>query len=77
MVIALFSLFCALINIPLGLWRGNYKKFSLPWILIVHASIPVVIAIRLWLGTKNIFIPLFIAFAVLGQFLGGKLRIKN
>jgi hypothetical protein len=73
MVIALFTLFCALINIPLGLWRRKYKKFSLPWILIVHASIPVVIAIRLWLDTKNIFIPLFIAFAILGQYTGGRI----
>jgi len=72
--IVLFTLFCALINIPLGKWRGKYKKFSLPWILIVHASIPVVITIRiLCLNVNYAFIPLFIAFAVLGQYIGGKL----
>jgi hypothetical protein len=76
MVIALFTLFCALINIPLGQWRRKYKKFSLPWILIVHASIPVVVAVRLWREYPDPFIPLFIAFAVLGQYVGGRV-IKN
>jgi formate hydrogenlyase subunit 4 len=72
MEIVLFTLFCALINIPLGIWRRRHKKFSLPWILIVHASIPVVITIRILSSINNTFIPVFILFAVLGQYAGGK-----
>jgi hypothetical protein len=44
----------------------------MPWIAIVHASVPVIIALRLWFDVNNFFIPLFIALAVLGQYLGNK-----
>jgi hypothetical protein len=63
------------INIPVGIWREHYKKFSFPWILIVHISVPFIIALRMYLETNRLFIPLFIALAVAGQFVGK--RIKN
>lgn len=66
------SILAFLINIPLGRWRTRYKKLSLPWWLIVHASIPVIIGVRMWLETPRLFIPLFIAMAVLGQFVGAR-----
>ncbi len=69
--IVLVSLICLLINIPLGAMRERSRKFSLQWILWVHASIPLIIALRLWLHLHPIAIPLNIAAAVLGQFLGG------
>ncbi|MCH7749257.1 MAG: hypothetical protein IH939_14305 [Acidobacteria bacterium] len=51
--------------------RERSKKFSLAWILWIHASIPFIIAARLWLQLDLIAIPLNIAAAVAGQFLGG------
>lgn len=66
------SILAFLINIPLGRWRTRYRKLSIPWWLIVHASIPVIITVRIWLDTPRIFIPMFIAVAILGQFAGAR-----
>ena len=63
------------INVPLGIWCHKFKKFTFPWWLVIHASIPVIIALRIWLNTPRVFIPLFIGLAVLGQFIGS--RFKN
>ena len=71
------SILAFLINIPLGRWRTRYKKLSLPWWLIVHASIPVILTMRIWLETPRLFIPLFIAMAVLGQFAGARSARKK
>jgi hypothetical protein len=61
------------INILLGKWRLKYKKFTLPWWLLIHASIPLIIPLRIWLHTPKIYISFFIGLAVLGQFIGSKL----
>ena len=68
--IALVSLICLVVNIPLGIWRERTKKFSWQWILAIHASIPLIIALRIWLQLHPIAIPLNIAAAVFGQVLG-------
>jgi len=72
MGIGFVAIFAFLLNIPFGRWRANYKKFSLVWWLLIHASVPFIIAMRIWLGTPRAFIPLFIALAVLGQYVGKK-----
>jgi hypothetical protein len=46
------------------------------WFLLIHASIPLIIPLRIWLDTPNIFIPLFIVLAVAGQFIGAKNKNK-
>ena len=69
--IFLVSLLCFLINIPMGLRRERSKKFSPAWFLWVHASIPLIIALRIGLKLHPLAIPINIASAVLGQFLGG------
>ncbi|MDR2104262.1 MAG: hypothetical protein LBP51_00740 [Deferribacteraceae bacterium] len=61
-------------NIPLGYWRKRVKKFSIQWFIAVHAAVPLIIAMRLFFGVSNWFIPLFIALAVAGQLLGGKVQ---
>lgn len=68
--IALVSLLCFLVNIPLGAWRERCKKFSWQWILAIHASIPLIIALRIGLKLHPVAIPINIAFAILGQALG-------
>jgi len=65
------SVICLLVNIPLGMMRERSRKFSLQWLFWIHASIPLIIALRFWLALHPIAIPLNITAAVLGQFLGG------
>ena len=65
------SLLCFLINIPMGLMRERSKKFSLAWFLWIHASIPLIIALRIGLKLHPLAIAINIASAVLGQFLSG------
>lgn len=60
-------------NILLGLWRTKYRKMSFMWLLLIHASIPLIVPLRIWLDTPRYFIPLFIAIAAAGQFIGPKL----
>lgn len=71
--ILLVMLFAFLLNLPLGYLRSFEKKFYLKWFVYVHASIPLIIALRRFLGITIKFAPLFIIFAVFGQMLGGKI----
>jgi hypothetical protein len=73
MSILIVSLVALLVNIPLGIWRKKHKKFSFMWFFLIHASIPLIIPLRICLDTPNIFIPLFIALAVAGQLIGTKM----
>lgn len=66
-----------LVNIPMGRMRERSKKFSWQWIAWVHASIPLIIALRIWLKLPLWAIPLNIAAAVVGQFVGGTLENKK
>ena len=77
MNVLIVSLAAFIVNLPLGGWRSKYRKLTLPWWLLIHASIPLIVALRIWLDTPLVFIPLFIAVAVLGQFLGGRLMKKK
>lgn len=70
--ILLVSAICLLVNIPLGMMRERSRKFSWQWICWIHASIPLIIAMRFWLHLSSIAIPINIAAAVLGQFIGGR-----
>ena len=65
------SVICLLVNIPMGRMRERSRKFSIPWILWIHASIPLIIALRIGLQLHWVAIPINIAAAVLGQFIGG------
>ena len=69
--IFLVSVVCFLVNIPLGVWREHTRKFSWQWIVAIHASIPLIIALRIGLKLHPIAIPINIAAAVLGQLVGG------
>jgi cytochrome c-type biogenesis protein CcsB len=41
---------------------------------LIHASIPLIIPLRIWLDTPTVCIPLFIGLAVAGQFVGSRIR---
>jgi hypothetical protein len=60
-------------NLFLGRWRAGCRKFTVKWWLLIHASIPLIIPLRVWLDTPAVFIPLFIGLAVAGQFAGSKM----
>ena len=58
------------LNMPLGAWRSHTRKFSLQWFLAVHLSVPFIVLLRLYWEVPVITVPLVIACAVLGQYLG-------
>ncbi len=66
-----------LVNIPLGYLRENCPKFSFKWFLWIHASIPLIIYLRITLGTSKLFIPVAIYLAIVGQVMGSRYRRKN
>lgn len=72
----ILALTALLINIPLGFIRENCPKFSFKWLFWIHASIPLIIYLRIALGTSKLFIPASIFIAVIGQVLGGRWRRK-
>ncbi|MEO6198056.1 MAG: hypothetical protein ABIP58_08115 [Dehalococcoidia bacterium] len=61
------------INVLLGMWRRGLRRFSPAWFLAIHASIPLLFAMRLALGLPIWVIPPEIGFAVLGQVVGARL----
>ncbi|WP_439184533.1 hypothetical protein [Carboxylicivirga taeanensis] len=72
MAVVYVSLASLGINLILGKYRANYKKMSWPWWLLIHASIPILVPLRIGLDIPVIFIPLFIVIAIIGQFLGAR-----
>ena len=69
------GLVCA-VNLPFGYWRAGLVKRSLPWIVAIHAPIPLVWLIRTMLGLewRLATLPMFVGAYFLGQWLGGRLR---
>lgn len=61
-----------MLNIPLGMWRATVRKFSLAWLVAVHAAVPLIVGLRLWLNMSNWLIPILIGAAVFSQWVGAK-----
>ena len=74
LIVALSAL---IVNIPLGYIRESSPKFSVQWLFWIHASIPLIIYVRISLGTSKWFIPVCIFLAVVGQIWGGRWRRKK
>lgn len=77
MDIAIVSVVSLVTNILLGKFRARFRKMTFMWWLMIHASIPLIIPLRIWLDTPKIAIPLFIGLAVLGQMIGSKSQSGN
>jgi len=60
-------------NVPLGMWRRGLRRFSPAWFVAIHASIPVLVAMRLALVPAYWVIPPEIGLAVAGQLVGARL----
>lgn len=65
-----------LLNLPFGYWRRNTKKFSKEWALAIHLPVPVVFLMRVLAGVPILHIPLFVLAFFLGQFSGGRIRLR-
>jgi len=74
---AILSLVALFINIPFGYIRNQYPKMSLPWLFWIHASIPLIIFLRVILKISPWFIPMTILLAVIGQVAGSRWHRKN
>jgi hypothetical protein len=64
------------VNLPLGWWRRDQRRFSPAWFLGIHASIPVLIATRFAFGISYAVIPFEIAAVVAGQVAGSRLAVR-
>jgi hypothetical protein len=65
------------VNLPLGYLRESSRKFSLHWFVLVHLSIPFIVALRSMLGFDWPLIPFTIACAVAGQVIGSRIRRRT
>jgi hypothetical protein len=66
------------VNLPFGYWRAGLAKRSLKWLVAIHAAIPLVWLIRELLGLewRLATLPLFLSAYFLGQWLGGRVRLR-
>jgi hypothetical protein len=71
------ALLVFLINLPSGYWRASTKKFSWRWFLAVHLPVALVIALKIFsgMGWKLTSLPVLAGAFLLGQFVGGKVRL--
>jgi len=74
---AAVALIAFLVNIPLGYIRENYPKFSFIWLFWIHASIPLLVYLRIKLEISSWFLPLSIVLVVVGQIIGSRWRLRT
>ena len=60
-------------NLPFGAYRVSVSRFSWRWFLAVHLPVPLLFFLRFEAHVTAWAIPLLVAGAVLGQYLGGRL----
>ena len=65
------------VNIPLGYLRETSRKFSLHWFILIHLSIPFIVALRSMFGFGWPLIPFTLACAVAGQLIGSRIRRRT
>lgn len=63
-----------LVSIPCGYLRENFRKFSMPWLLMAHLPIPLVIILRHLAGFGWPIIPLTLLSVIIGQMVGARLK---
>ncbi|MBI2870870.1 MAG: hypothetical protein HYY14_04085 [Candidatus Omnitrophica bacterium] len=76
-LVAGLMVFTFILNLPFGRLRARAKKFSFQWWLYIHLPVPLVIAFRILSHCPYWAIPILIATAVLGQWVGGRGLQKN
>ncbi len=75
----LVALAVVIINVPFGFWRAGLRKFSWPWIVAIHAPIPLAVGLRVatGFGWRLSTLPVFVAAFFVGQLLGGVIRGRS
>lgn len=73
--VAVIFMFTLLINLPFGYMRGRSRKYSIKWILYIHLPVPFVFLARVMAQIELKYVPFFLVAAVMGQFIGGKVKI--
>lgn len=73
-LVGAIALFTLLVNLPFGYMRQRVRKFSFKWFLYIHIPIPLIVLIRVSSGLDYKVIPLFLAAAVTGQVVGGRIK---
>lgn len=74
MMLLSITVFTLVLNLPFGYLRSRSKKFSIQWLLYIHLPVPIVLILRSLAGLDYKAIPVILAGAVAGQFLGGLLN---
>jgi hypothetical protein len=69
------SVLTFVLNLFFGYFRAKTRKYSLKWFLCIHLPIPVIFLARVYSGIDYRYIPVFVAAAVAGQIVGGKVEI--
>jgi hypothetical protein len=69
--------FAFLANLPLGYMRESSRKYSLPWFIYIHMSIPFILTMRISYEFGWEAVPFTLACAVTGQLLGGRIRRRQ
>jgi hypothetical protein len=67
------------INLPFGYWREGLRRFSPAWFVAVHAAVPIVVGLRLWLAVDWSWstLPLLVAAYFVGQTAGARIRRRR
>lgn len=60
------------LNVPMGAWREQARRFSWQWFLAIHLPVPVVAAMRIGWDVPAMTIPLLLAVSVAGQVAGSR-----
>ena len=71
------ALLVFLLNLPFGYWRASTKKFSWRWFLAALLPVPLAVGLGIFsgMGWKLMSFPVLVVAFVLGQFVGGKVRL--
>lgn len=66
-----------LLNIPLGYLREASVRYSVRWFIYIHLSIPIIVLLRLTYELGWQVLPFTVAFAVIGQYMGGRMKRRR
>ena len=76
-IVLMIAGLCLFVSIPFGMLRMRFKKFSIPWFLMIHAPIPVSIIMRKIYELPFQYALIFLLFSVTGQVIGSTIIKKT
>ncbi len=76
-IVLMIAGLCLFVSIPFGMLRMRFKKFSIPWFLMIHAPIPVSIIMRKIYELPFQYALIFLLFSVAGQVIGSTIIKKT